>query len=384
MFDTGLMASLLAACSDDCHLLLTGDAEQLAPVGHGKPFSDLQQIVPVGSLTKIRRNSGRIVRACAEIRDTKRFTPSDEYDEANGENLPWLEVSDADQQDTILGLVQQIRDGGECDPLWGLQVLTACNDGSPVSRKVLNPMLQQLLNPSGARLPKNPFRVGDKVVCLSNGGYWLTADFMGWLARNKLGSRMLPDESQLFDLPGGMALRVTPPNNAVYVANGEVGQVIAIDEKKMIMRMSDPPREITVPWKVEDDRFGEAGDGENEAKGLVGDWDLAYVLSGHKSQGSQWPYVIVAIDSSGRARQVQSRNWIYTAISRAQKATFCVGKLQVALDACKTDGLAGRRTRLVELCRADRRVNDGSVRPADVERAELIQRLKGVVTNGTP
>jgi len=52
-----------------------------------------------------------------------------------------------------------------------LQILTGKNDGSPVARKPLNKMLQQVLNPDGDRIQGNPFRVNDKIVDLKNGKY---------------------------------------------------------------------------------------------------------------------------------------------------------------------------------------------------------------------
>lgn len=357
MIDLDLMASLLRACSEDVHLLLTGDAEQLAPVGHGRPFLDLQEIVPTGSLTEIRRNSGRIVQACAEIRDTKRFTPSKTYDEAAGENLPWIECKEDDLQDTVLGLVQQIERGGECNPIWDVQILTACNMGTPVSRKVLNPKVQDMLNPNGAKCVGNPFRVGDKIVCLKNGGYWLTPGFMAMLSGYD--SEMV-GEDQLFKLPDGQTLLVGGDNNEVYVANGELAEVLEIEPAKMLVKLFDPPREVTVPYQpVREDERGIEDDSENESKGAVGDWDLGYVLSNHKSQGSQWQYVVWICDPSSRARNVQTRNLVYTGISRASRATFCVGEIAVAQAACRRDGLAGRKTFLIEQIRWDKAAKGG-------------------------
>ena len=368
MLDCTIMASLLRACSEDCHVLFVGDAEQLAPVGPGRPFLDIQNLVPTGSLTEIRRNSGRIVRACAEIRDTRRFTPSKEYDEAAGENLPWIECKEADLQETVMGLVQQIENGGDCNPIWDVQLLTACNQGSPVSRKVLNPLIQQLLNPQGRRIAGNPFRVGDKIVCLKNGGYWLTADFLKALQKH-------PSEvvgyanDRLYRMPDGQTLLVSGENSEVYVANGELAEVLSIDPGKMVVRLFDPSREVTVPYQPTRDGEQQADDeSEGESKGAVGDWDLGYVLTGHKGQGSQWQYVVWVCDPSGRAKQVQTRNLVYTNISRATKATFCIGEIAVANAACQRDGIAGRKTFLVERSRLDRAEKNG-----------LIQQLREAV-----
>ena len=89
----------------------------------------------------------------------------------------------------------------------------------------------------------------------------------------------------------------------------------------------------------------QSGEGE-QSRGAVGDWDLGYCLSGHRSQGSQWPWVIVLVDRAGA--MVQSRNWTYTVISRAEKATFVVGSPSTVQQSMRRDGLTGRVTLLVD------------------------------------
>jgi exodeoxyribonuclease V alpha subunit len=356
MIDVDLMAALLRACSRDCHILMTGDGNQLAPVGHGKPFVDMQKMVPTGYLTEIRRNSGRIVRACAEIRDTKQFNPSPAYDEPAGENLPFIEVGPADQPNVVLGLVQQIERSGDCDPIWDLQVLTAVNKVTPVSRRELNPILQRLLNPKGEQMERCPFRVGDKIVCLANGAYWLTPAFMAELELTADREMTGVDGDYIYRFKSGQTLNVRGDKNEVYVANGELAEVKSLELGKMVVRLFDPAREVTVPLQAPD-----PDDNADDDSGVMGSWDLGYVLSGHKSQGSQWQYAIVVIDPASQALGVQSRNWLYTTISRSQKATFCVGQLKVAKSICLRDGLANRKTFLSDLILQDRAATNGFV-----------------------
>jgi len=314
MIDTSLMASLLRALAAGTHVLLVGDAGQLAPVGDGKPFLDLQQCVPTGRLTEIKRNKGRIVRACAEMRDHRTFTPSPKMDIDADENLPFIDSSD-DIGGVIDRLLDQLQQCGE-NVVWDTQVICAVNKNSPVARQPLNLALQKKLNPHAKQLRGNPFRVGDKIVCLSNG--WFPS------------------------LDGG---------NQLFVANGELAEVVDLEVGRMFVKLTAPDREIVVPHRVNDSR--DDGDSSDSSKGALGDWDLGYALSVHKSQGSQWPNVIVVIDSSGAARQVQTLNWLYTAISRASVVTFCVGELRVAQAACRRDGISDRKTFLVEQIRRD-------------------------------
>jgi len=327
MIDVDLLASLLRACTPSTHILFVGDTGQLAPVGHGRPFFDLQQCVPTGKLTEIRRNSGRIVKACAEIREHNRITFSEKLDLKNNddpENLILIQCSDEDQPQILEQLIAKI-DASEIGPrglsvIDDLQILTGKNDGSPVARKPLNKMLQQVLNPDGDRIQGNPFRVNDKIVDLKNGKY--------------------PDAED--------------QNEEHFVANGELAKANDIKPGRMVVEVSDPKRSILICHAPVQENEQGIDDSENTAKGAVGDWDLGYCLSTHRSQGSQWKFVIVMADSKGA--MVQSRQWLFTAISRAEIATFVIGQKQVVNAMLKRDGISGRKTFLVERIRHQRAV----------------------------
>lgn len=324
MKDVDLLASLLRACTPSTHILFVGDTGQLAPVGHGRPFFDLQQVIPTGKLTEIRRNSGRIVKACAEIRDRNSITFSEKLDIDSGENLILIQCSDEDQPQILEQLIAKI-DAQQIGPrklslIDDLQVLTGKNDGSPVARKPLNKMLQQVLNPDGERIQGNPFRINDKLVDLKNGRY--------------------PDAED--------------QNEEHFVANGELAKAKDIKPGRMVVEVADPKRSILICHAPVQENEKGIDDSENTAKGAVGDWDLGYCLSTHRSQGSQWPFVIVMADSKGA--MVQSRQWLFTAISRAEIATFVIGQKQVVNAMLKRDGISGRKTFLVERVRHQRAV----------------------------
>lgn len=311
MIDVDLLASLVRACTPSTHILFVGDTGQLAPVGHGRPFFDLQQCVPTGRLTEIRRNSGRIVKACAEIRDHRTFTPSPKLDIENGENMPLVQVSDEDQIPAMEQLIQRFI-GQDVDAIEDVQILTGKNDGSDVARKPLNALLQKILNPNGNKIQGNPFRVSDKIVCLKNGSY--------------------PDSEEQLEFH--------------FVANGELGRVVDIQPGRMVVLLTDPTRSIMILHAPIQENEKEIADSENSQRGAVGDWDLGYCLSVHRSQGSQWKYAVVMADAAGA--MVQTRNWLYTAVSRAEIATFIIGQKQVVNQMLKRDGITGRKTFLVE------------------------------------
>lgn len=316
MTDCSLLDALLRACTPSTHILFVGDTGQLAPVGHGRPFFDLQSCVLTGKLTEIRRNSGRIVKACAEIRDRNSITFSEKLDIDNGENLILIQCDDESQPQILEQLIAKI-DAQHIGPrnlsvIDDLQILTGKNDGSPVARKPLNKMLQQLLNPDGDRIQGNPFRVNDKIVDLKNGRY--------------------PDAED--------------QNEEHFVANGELAKAKDIKPGRMVVEVAEPKRSILIFHTPVQENESGIDDSENTTKGAVGDWDLAYVISTHRSQGSQWKFVILIADS--KAAMVQNRQWLYTGISRAEIATFIIGQRQVVNQMLKRDGISGRKTFLTE------------------------------------
>lgn len=295
MCDTTLLASLLAARPAGCHVLLIGDPDQLSPVGHGAPLRDLIAAgLPCGHLKEIQRNAGRIVRACAEIRDDQRIEFSPKADVEAGENLVLVRAltPEAQLRELEARLGAAGRDGH--DPTWDCQVVVPLNEKGPLARTTLNRELQKLLNPSGQRMDGCPFRGGDKIVCTKNGTLPL-------IEGDRNGS---------------------PADGEAYVANGELAKVIEIRPTMLVLRLDSPYRLVRVPR-------GKAKGGE-ESNDTGCNFDLAYALSVHKSQGSEWPIVIVMLDSCGGAVRLCDRHWLYTAISRAKELCVCIGAQKTA------------------------------------------------------
>lgn len=326
MPDADIAAHLLAARRKGGHMLFVGDPNQLAPVGHGAPLRDMIAAgVPCGRLRTVQRNAGRIVKACATIRDDHRFVPGKSIDLGadDPENL-YVQTCKPDQQ---IKVIKDWLDGhrlfsiyGNLDPIWDVQVLCPLNDSGNVSRKALNKELQAFLNPTGKQFPGVPFRVGDKIICTKNGR----------LPATPACPRSEVDEE-----------------GKVYVANGEQASVAMIEPGRITVRLDTPRRIVAIPRAKPKD--GE-GDNSKDAGGL-GDWELGYAISVHKSQGSEWPICIVVIDESGGAKWVCKREWATTAISRAKVLCVCVGRTATMNDFCKRSGLWDRKTFLVEKVR---------------------------------
>lgn len=327
MIDTDLMAGLLRACGTGTHLLLVGDVNQLPPVGHGAPLRDLILAgIPTGELTKIERNWGTIVQACADIRDGKKWQTVKSIDPDQGHNLKLLPAaSGLAAVETIVETIRKIKATGIADPVWDVQVIVAVNKKSDLSRKALNARLQGELNPNGQRVGNNPFRVGDKIVCLKN-------------------SLMPAADNAPSDANRDIV------DGKIFVANGELARVVSVAEKLTTVSLESPKRLVKIPRGTDNgDGDKDESDDSASAGGTGCSWDLAYAISCHKSQGSEFPIVIVALDEYLGSRRVCSREWLYTAISRAKMICFLVGKRHIADGMCSQRAISKRKTFLKEL-----------------------------------
>lgn len=362
MVDCTLMSNLLAARGRGTHILFIGDQNQLPPVGHGAPLRDMIAAkLPYGELTEIKRNAGTIVRACKQIKAGKAFeidgrielepacpncegkgvidgpedspgmAPDCEACGGTGKlaprNLTILTASKAAAPLEIEKQVARLREAG-VDAIWDVQVIVAVNKRSPLARKNLNKRLQDLLNPGGKAVPNSPFRVGDKIICLKNSFFRAAS---------------IATESN--------------EKGQVAVANGEFGEVLEVEPKKTVVKFFDPDRvcevsRAAVPAKSDKADSGDAG-GESEDDGGSGcDLDLAYAVTCHKCQGSEFDYVIVGLDEYPGATGkygICKREWTYTAISRAKIACYLVGLRSTAKTQCDETALTKRKTFLREL-----------------------------------
>jgi hypothetical protein len=312
MKDMALMLAVFRARPHGCHFLLVGDTNQLPPVGPGAPLRDMIAAgVPSGRLTEIQRNSGGIVEACRDIRDGKPW--------AVGDNLHLHDCKSPEEQlQTIEELLDRCMLAG-LDPVWDVQVACAVNLKSPLSRWVLNRHLQPILN-QNQPVPGCPFRLGDKIICTDNGYYPLTNP----------------------DFAGGLDPSLIDDDGKVYVANGEMAKVLEIEPKRLVAELYNPTREIIIPRGKSDDD-SEDGEASSGCK-----FDLAYAITAHRSQGSEWPAYIVVLDEYSGARQVCDKAWLYTEISRAKDVCHLVGRKHVADSMCKRDNLSKRKTFLRE------------------------------------
>lgn len=304
MLDTPLASSLMDAVRPGTHVLFVGDPYQLPPVGHGAPLRDMIAAgLPNASLSEVMRNAGGIVSACARLRQGMRFDATATTYGLLVDARDNLFRIQADGGGAVAAAIRTVIDAhqrnGFFNPMTDCQVLCATNKGT-VGREGLNTFLQGMLNHAGPPIAKSKYRVGDKVVCLKNGAY----------------EGVYPSPAQ-----------------DAYLVNGEGGFVTGVTTDGNPVAAFGSQR-ITFP------RNSPA-------------FDLGYALTVHKAQGSEWPVAIVAMDDSGGARMVASREWLYTAMSRASRSCVLIGRWGDFL-ACKNrPRLEERKTFLREMIREE-------------------------------
>lgn len=294
MVDVRLADALLRAIPDGKRLVLVGDVDQLPSVGPGNVLFDVIRsgVVPVARLTTVFRQArtSRIVLAAHAI---NRGEAPEEL--AAGEESDFFMVPSKDAASTariVEKLVtERIPKKFGLDPVRDVQVLTPMNKG-PLGALALNTELQRLLNPGSGGLVRRTrtYRVGDKVMQVKN-------------------------------------------NYDAQVYNGDVGLVERLLDDDAGLVVSFGEREVTYESMALDD--------------LV----LAYACTIHKSQGSEYPAVVVPLSSSHFV--MLAKNLVYTAVTRGRKLVVLVCEpraLSLALspDRHRDDrrtGLAYRLTR---------------------------------------
>jgi len=251
-------------------------------------------------------------------------------------NLVHLPATEPNDQIIQLSLLLSALRQRGFDPIWDVQVLCMRNDTTPVSRRPLNETIQTQLNPVADGVPEErrhaTYRPGDKVICLKNTEVkeWRPRDAEGYAAAD----------------PRAIGSYVGT-GNVLYVANGDMGRVLAVEPSSVIVQFLLPDRitrVYTKRRKAVDDRDLDGAEAAKEAE-----FDLAYAVTIHKFQGSQIPVAIIILDE--QAGPLGCRELIYTAISRAERLCFLVGKLPTAWKWAAKKTLERRKTFLVDMIR---------------------------------
>lgn len=327
MVDIMLMRSLLHAIVDGTRLVLVGDADQLPSVGPGCVLRDILDsgVVPSVRLTEIHRQSenSMIIPGAHNI---------------NSGEMPVLNKKGGDffieRRDTASQAASTIVDlatrrlpaFAHVDALTGIQVLAPTKKGD-AGVWALNRALQEAFNPKRPGVNERAvndiiLRVGDKVMHVKN-------DYeLEWTQGAQEGKG---------------------------VFNGDMGIITAINT---------PDHTVTV--RFDDDRAAVYDDSN------VDELELAYCISVHKSQGSEFPVVIIPVMPG--PRMLMARNLLYTAVTRARQCVVLVGRDSVVADMIANNYVSHRysalSSRMRNFCTA---MSSGD---ADSEREKMLSEMQ--------
>ena len=292
MVDVPLMSRLLDALPRKARLILVGDADQLPSVGPGLVLGDIisSGMVPVVHLREIFRQSGesRIISGAHSI---NRGEMPEILETTKDSDFIFIEREDPEE--CAATLVSMIRDRLpnhlSLDAVEGIQVLSPMHRGSLGIRE-LNLRLQEALNPRSEYRDEyqafgNLFRMGDKVIQTSN-------------------------------------------NYDKEVFNGDIGRIRSIskEEKQLVIRFGK--REVIY-------EFGE-----------MDELELAYAITIHKSQGSEFPVVVIPL--AMQQYLLLQRNLLYTGVTRGKRMVVLIGQKKALGMAVRNESTRHRYGGLLE------------------------------------
>lgn len=282
MCDTWLAERLVSAVDEGAHLLLVGDPDQLPSVGPGDVLRDIlrSEVVPSTALTEVHRQA-----AGSRIVGLAREMLTGEVGHLAGVDGDVF-LAEEPRRHAVADRV--VRTVAERAPDYfgvgidDVQVLAPVYRG-PVGVDALNAALKDRLNPAAGRPDVGGFHVGDRVMQTRN-------------------------------------------DPELDVANGDVGRVVDLSPRKGELRVAFPRGEVTY--------------GRDQVRELTRAWAVTV----HKSQGGEWPVVVLVCDTSHR--HMLWRNLTYTAVTRAQQALIVVGQAEALRASARHDRPSDRRTGL--------------------------------------
>lgn len=283
MVDIFLMQSLLKAVNPGTRLILVGDGNQLPSVGPGNVLKDVIEsgCFPVVKLTRIFRQASQsdIIVNAHRINGGERVPL-----EKKSRDFLFIRRDDPAKivRDIITLVQKKLPEYVEADP-YNIQIMTPMRKGA-LGVERLNVILQEHLNPPHKSKPEKEvggvvFRVGDKVMQIKN-NYNIE-----WEVRNSYG---------------------IPMDKGLGIYNGDIGTI----------------REMNLFAELVTVEFDEKRTVEYSFRQME-ELELAYAITIHKSQGSEYPAVVIPVFSG--PRMLMTRNLIYTAVTRARACVCLVG-----------------------------------------------------------
>ncbi len=290
MVDCILMHHLLKAIPPHAAFIMVGDVNQLPSVGAGNILNDViaSGVVPVVELNEIFRQARQSSIIVNAHKINSGVVPSFKPSKGQLDDFFFIHKEEPEEVlEMVLELVKNRIPGRfGFDPIEGIQVLTPMHRGT-VGAGNLNTCLQEMLNPTAKSVSfwGRNFRVGDKVMQIRN-------------------------------------------NYDKEVFNGDIGRITGLDEEAREVRISFDGRGVDYDFADLDEVV------------------LAYAISVHKAQGSQYPVVVIPLHTQHYL--LLQRNLIYTAITRGQKLVVVVGTPKALAMAVNNNKTRKRYTRLTQ------------------------------------
>lgn len=294
MVDTWLANHLFKAIPDTMQIILVGDEDQLPSVGPGQVLTDLMksEVLPVISLTDVYRQKegSKIIQLAHQIKNTD----CDKNSLENARDFSFISCHDYQMTDVLTSIIDKAQKKGIDSS--SIQVL------SPMYRSqagihAINEALQQLINPPGEKKREIAFqdvvyRVGDRVIQLIN-----------------------------------------QPEDGIY--NGDIGEIVAMFKPE---ENAENEEQIVIAFEDKEVVF---------IRKDYNNFTHAFCISIHKSQGSEFPIVILPVVYSHH--RMLRKNLLYTAITRGKESLIICGEKEAFIKGVQTEDTNRRYTSLQEM-----------------------------------
>ena len=309
MIDIMLMYNLLKAMPEQMTLIMVGDTDQLPSVGAGNVLKDIISSgrIPVVRLSRIFRQA----RGSRIIMNAHRINKGEQIDMRGGRDSDFFFAAKETNEEVVELLVKYCTENlpryYHVDALQDIQVLTPMQRGVCGAAN-LNQVLQEAMNPGSIFLRRGgtQYRLHDKVMQIRN-------DY----------------DKEVF--------------------NGDIGVINHVDMEERELTVNFDGREVV--YDV------------SELEELT----LAYAITIHKSQGSEYPIVVMPFTMSHYV--MLQRNLLYTGVTRAKKILVLIGEKKAVWYAVKNETTADRNTKLAERLREDSMESRIVARMVQTERA---------------
>lgn len=265
MIDISLMRSFLEALPDEVQLVLVGDKDQLPSVGPGQVLADL---IESGTVSVARLERPFRQAAGSPIIRNAHLVNQGAVPDLYGREPGFEFVPTAGAEETAARIVETVCERlpeAGYDPRTDVMVLVPMNRG-PIGIETLNQVLQERINPTPADAivrGERRFGVGDRVIQRKN-------------------------------------------DRELSVFNGDVGTVTGIDREGKVLAIDFEGRTVRYPM------------------GTLGSLELAYAITVHRAQGSEYPAVVMAVDMSNSV--LLDRRLLYTGLTRGKGQVILIGQ----------------------------------------------------------